>query len=79
MSALLDPGLMGLPAGLSPRPGSHSGAMMLEYTAHAAAADSFNQPSITLDQARLTTGEVFINGQHEPTNRPKPIARAANT
>ena len=39
VSALLDPGLMGLPAGLSPRPGSHSGAMMLEYTAHAAAAD----------------------------------------
>jgi hypothetical protein len=44
--------------------------------AHAAPADSFNHPSITLDQARLTTGEVFINGQHDPTNRPKPIARA---
>ena len=39
VSALLDPGLMGLPAGLSPDPGPHSGAMMLEYTAHAAAAD----------------------------------------
>lgn len=33
-------------------------------------------PSITLDEARLETGEVFINGQHEPANRPKPIARA---
>jgi hypothetical protein len=39
-------------------------------------ADSFNYPSMTLDEARLTTGEVFINGQHEQTNRPKPIARA---
>jgi histidine ammonia-lyase len=39
VSTLLDPRLMGLPAGLSPRPGPHSGAMMLEYTAHEAAAD----------------------------------------
>ena len=39
VSALLDPGLMGLPAALSPDPGPSSGAMMLEYTAHAAAAD----------------------------------------
>ena len=36
----------------------------------------FNAPSITLDEARLSSGEVFINGQHDPTNRPKPIARA---
>jgi hypothetical protein len=33
-------------------------------------------PSITLDQARLDSGEVFINGQHDPANRPLPIARA---
>lgn len=39
VSALLDPGLMGLPAALAARPGQDSGAMMLEYTAHAAAAD----------------------------------------
>jgi histidine ammonia-lyase len=39
VSALLDPGLMGLPAALAERPGADSGAMMLEYTAHAAAAD----------------------------------------
>ncbi|MEI9952596.1 MAG: hypothetical protein WDO74_27355 [Pseudomonadota bacterium] len=36
----------------------------------------FNEPSITLDEARLSSGEVFINGQHEPTNRPRPVARA---
>jgi histidine ammonia-lyase len=39
VSALLDPGLMGLPAALAARPGQDSGAMILEYTAHAAAAD----------------------------------------
>jgi histidine ammonia-lyase len=39
VSALLDPGLMGLPAALAERPGADSGAMMLEYTAHAAAVD----------------------------------------
>jgi hypothetical protein len=32
-------------------------------------------PTITLEEARLSSGEVFINGQFEPTNRPKPIAR----
>jgi hypothetical protein len=41
----------------------------------AAPADSFNSPSLTVDQARLPSGEVFINGQHDPGNRPKPIAR----
>ena len=39
VTALLDPGLMGLPAALSADPGPSSGAMILEYTAHAAAAD----------------------------------------
>lgn len=35
-----------------------------------------SEPAITLDDARSkTTGEVFINGQFEPKNRPKPIAR----
>jgi len=43
---------------------------------HAAPADEFNLASITLDEARLASGEVFINGQHDETNRPKPIARA---
>ena len=36
----------------------------------------FNAPSITLDEARLSSGEVFINGQHDPSSRPKPVARA---
>ncbi|HEV8549563.1 MAG TPA: hypothetical protein VGQ57_11060 [Polyangiaceae bacterium] len=36
----------------------------------------FNEPSITLDEARLSSGEVFINGQHDPMNRPKPVARS---
>jgi hypothetical protein len=50
------------------------------YISHdAVAGDPDNggyYPSITLDDAKLETGEVFINGQHEPENRPKPIARA---
>lgn len=36
----------------------------------------FNAPSLTLDEARLSSGEVFVNGQHDPASRPKPIARA---
>jgi histidine ammonia-lyase len=39
VSALLDPGLMRLPPALAADPGRDSGAMILEYTAHAAAAD----------------------------------------
>jgi histidine ammonia-lyase len=37
VTAMLDPGLMGLPAALSLKPGPSSGALMLEYTAQAAA------------------------------------------
>lgn len=33
-------------------------------------------PSIPLDEARLESGEAFVNGQHDPSNRPRPIARA---
>jgi histidine ammonia-lyase len=39
-SALLDPRLSGLPPFLAHRPGLDSGVMMLEYTAHAAAAEA---------------------------------------
>jgi histidine ammonia-lyase len=39
VSALLDPAISGLPAFLAARPGPESGAMMLEYTAHALAAE----------------------------------------
>lgn len=36
-----------------------------------------NHASITLDEARLPgSGEVFVNGQHDPASRPRPIARA---
>jgi hypothetical protein len=35
-----------------------------------------NFPTITVDQARLSSGEVYINGQHDPNSRPRPIARA---
>jgi hypothetical protein len=45
--------------------------------AHADADQNNPYPSITVDEARLpATGEVFVNGQHEPANRPRPIARA---
>jgi hypothetical protein len=36
---------------------------------------TYAYPTLTVDQARLSSGEVFINGQAEPTSRPKPIAR----
>lgn len=52
-----------------PFPGGYVGAV-------AAPADSGNYPTLTLDQARLASGEVFVNGQHDPANRPRPIARA---
>src|SRR6185312_565405 len=39
VSALLDPNLTGLPAFLAERPGPESGALVVEYTAHAAAAE----------------------------------------
>ena len=40
VSALLDPRMTGLPPFLAHRPGPDSGVMMLEYTAHAAAAEA---------------------------------------
>jgi len=53
----------------------------ISYAHHDADVDRtsmqpFNAPSLTLDEARLSSGEVFINGQHDPNNRPRPIARA---
>jgi hypothetical protein len=37
-----------------------------------------HQPFVTIDDVRASssTGEVFINGQHDPNSRPKAIARA---
>jgi hypothetical protein len=37
--------------------------------------DDIDNPTITIDDARLSTGEVFINGQY-PDTHPKPIARS---
>ncbi len=39
VSAMIDPRMSGLPPFLARRPGRESGVMMLEYTAHSAAAD----------------------------------------
>lgn len=36
---------------------------------------TYTLPTITVDQARLSSGEVFINGQADVTSRPRPIAR----
>jgi histidine ammonia-lyase len=56
VSALLDRGLMGLPPALAERPGADSGAMMLEYTAHAAAAD------VRLRASPVTAQTVTVGG-----------------
>lgn len=56
-----------------PFPGGYIGASSAPATG---LGDFPNEPTITLDEARLSSGEVFINGQHDPNNRPKPIARA---
>ena len=56
VSALLDRGLTGLQAALADRPGADSGAMMLEYTAHAAAAD------VRLRASPVTAQTVTVGG-----------------
>jgi hypothetical protein len=56
-----------------PFPNGYIGAMSapgVQYEFQASA------PTITLDDARLSSGEVFVNGQFDPSSRPKPIARA---
>ncbi len=55
-----------------PFAGSYIGAM----AAPGSSRIGTTLPTIPLDKARLPTGEVFVNGQFEPTSRPKPIARA---
>jgi hypothetical protein len=52
-----------------PFPNAYIGAV-------AAPSDPGNHGTVTLDEARLSSGEVFVNGQFPSTNRPKPIARA---
>jgi hypothetical protein len=59
-----------------PYPGGYIAAQHVAADIDRTSGLPFNDPSITLDEARLSSGEVFINGQHDTTNRPKPIARA---
>ncbi len=59
-----------------PFAGGYIAAMHAPADIDRTSGQPFNQPSLTLDEARLSSGEVFINGQHAATNRPKPIARA---
>jgi histidine ammonia-lyase len=68
ITALLDPGLMGLPAALSSNPGSSSGAMILEYTAHAAAAD------VRVKAAPVTTQATTVGSGVESHASFAPIA-----
>lgn len=56
-----------------PFPGGYIGAVSAPATDLGGVP---SRPTITLDEARLSSGEVFVNGQYEETNRPKPIARA---
>ena len=58
-----------------PFPGGYIAAMHHDADVDRTSGQPFNAPSITLDEARLSSGEVFINGQHDPASRPKPIAR----
>jgi histidine ammonia-lyase len=66
VSALLDPGLMGLPAALSADPGPSSGAMMLEYTAHAAAAGVRVLATPVAAQAATVGGGVESHASFAP-------------
>ncbi len=59
-----------------PFPGGYIAASHADADIDRTSMEAFNAPSLTLDEARLSSGEVFVNGQHDPMNRPKPIARA---
>lgn len=56
-----------------PFPGGYLGAIAAPA---AALGNIMSEPTITPDQGRLESGELFVNGQYASTNRPKPIARA---
>jgi histidine ammonia-lyase len=66
VSALLDPGLMALPPALSPRPGPHSGALALEYTAHAAAADVRSLAAPVATQTATVGGGIESHASFAP-------------
>jgi histidine ammonia-lyase len=66
VSALVDRGLMGLPAALSADPGPSSGAMILEYTAHAAAADVRVRATPVAAQTTTVGGGVESHASFAP-------------
>jgi histidine ammonia-lyase len=66
VSAMLDPGLMGLPAALSTDPGPSSGAMIVEYTAHAAAADVRARAAPVSTQTTTVGGGVESHASFAP-------------
>jgi histidine ammonia-lyase len=66
VSAMLDPGLMGLPAALSPSPGPSSGAMILEYTAHAAAGEVRARAAPVSTQTTTVGGGVESHASFAP-------------
>jgi histidine ammonia-lyase len=66
VSALLDHGLMGLPAALSADPGPSSGAMIVEYTAHAAAADVRVRATPVAAQTTTVGGGVESHASFAP-------------
>jgi hypothetical protein len=59
-----------------PFPGGYIAAAHANADIDRTSMEPFNEPSLTLDEARLSSGEVFINGQHDAQNRPRPVARA---
>lgn len=66
VTALLDPGLMRLPAALAPTPGPSSGAMIVEYTAHAAAADVRVMAAPVATQTTTVGGGVESHASFAP-------------
>jgi histidine ammonia-lyase len=66
VSAMLDPGLTRLPAALSTDPGPSSGAMMVEYTAHAAAADVRARAAPAATQTATVGGGVESHASFAP-------------
>jgi histidine ammonia-lyase len=66
VSALLDRGLMGLPPALSTDPGPSSGALILEYTAHAAAADVRVRATPVATQTTTVGGGVESHASFAP-------------
>jgi hypothetical protein len=61
-----------------PFQGHLSPASIASVTVHFGSSTLVHPPYVTIDDVRAAspTTEVFINGQHEPANRPRAIARS---